>query len=46
MSSGISYYLNIYDKQGGNLLFSACVYNNYIYINRTSFEYPDGEYID
>lgn len=46
VSSGISYYLNIYDKQGGNLLFSACVYNNYIYINRTSFEYPDGEYID
>ncbi len=43
--TGVSYYLNIYDRQGGNLLFSTCIYDLDTYISRTSFKYPDGDYI-
>ncbi|MFA6730182.1 MAG: hypothetical protein WCR95_04225 [Eubacteriales bacterium] len=43
---GTEYYLNCYDKKGGSLLFSACVYSDGTFINPTTYQIPKSEYLN
>lgn len=41
-NSGTRFFLKLYDKQTGDLLFSSCIYDNNTFIQQKEYEFPDG----